>query len=205
MQTRKRTPSTRSTPSTAPTRTYQRLTRPTLPTSRLEAGGTSTPRPRRRAVGSTSDWLDASGTRVPRLNVTEAERLCYSRRKLRVISALRTGGMSLKPFGLHKDYRVPGVRGNVYLLPHQSGSIYAFHTLDDLHRYAAVCQVWRAQPNLSWAIWWQGPPAPEADKVVCVWPECGADANHLLEGQGWCHPHARIYEQMLLGNGRQVP
>ena len=139
-----------------------------------------------------------------RLSVTEAERLCYSRRKLQAISALRNGGIDPTAFGLHKDYRVPGMRGRVYLVPHASGAIYAFPTLAEIHRYAALCRAWRTKPRLIWNSQFQGPPVPDHPPLCCGWPECGSPAAGLMEGEWLCRPHALVYEQMLLANGKQV-
>ena len=138
----------------------------------------------------------------PRLNVTEAERLCYSRRKLRAISALRNAGFDPTSFGLHKDYRVPGIRGRVYLVQHPQGA-YAFSTLTQIHCYVAACQAWRAQPHLTWNAGRQEPPEPQQPQAFCCWPECRYDAAGMLEGQLLCRAHLLIYEQFLLASARR--
>ncbi len=131
-----------------------------------------------------------------RLNVTETERLCYSRRKLQAISALRNVGLDPTVFGLHKDYRVPGMRGRVYLVQHPGGIVYAFATLPDILRYAAERQAghpWRSVPAV-----------PEPRRVGCAWTGCTYYANVMVEGQPSCRGHAYVYEQLLLASGRRV-
>jgi hypothetical protein len=132
----------------------------------------------------------------PRLNVTEAERLCYSRRKLQAISTLRNAGLDPTVCGLHKDYRVPGMRGRVYLVQHPGGIVYAFATLPAILRYAAERQAgnpWRSVPAV-----------PEPKRVGCAGRDCAYYANVMVEGQPYCRGHAYIYEQILLASGRRV-
>ncbi len=92
-----------------------------------------------------------------RLNVTEQERLCYSRRKLQAISALRSSGVNPSLFGLHKDYRVPGLRGKVYLVEHPNGDIYHFASLKEIHLYVAEYEAWQAQSAFAWDEWRYAP------------------------------------------------
>jgi hypothetical protein len=131
-----------------------------------------------------------------RLNVTETERLSYSRRKLAAISALRHAGLDPTVCGLHKDYRVPGMRGKVYLVQHPGGIIYAFATLADILRYAAERQA--GNP------WRHVPAVPEPKRVDCAWEGCAYSANVMVERQPSCRGHAYIYEQILLASGKRV-
>ncbi|HEU5198301.1 MAG TPA: hypothetical protein VFU32_01620 [Ktedonobacterales bacterium] len=70
-----------------------------------------------------------------RLNVTEAERLCYSRRKLQALSALRNAGLSIQPITEGKQ-KVPERRGRWYRLTTESGSLLLFASLTHLIAYA---------------------------------------------------------------------
>lgn len=92
-----------------------------------------------------------------RLNVTAQERLCYSRRKLQAISALRASGIDPTAFGLHKDYRVPGLRGTFYLIEHPTGDIYHFASLKAIHLYLAEYQAWQRQTEFAWDEWRYAP------------------------------------------------
>jgi hypothetical protein len=138
-----------------------------------------------------------------RLNVTEAERLCYSRRKLRAISALRNAGIDPAIYGLHKDYRLPGVRGKVYLVQHPSGILAHFSTLQTVHAHAEY-EAWKRQPKLTWDHWRQTPPTEPPGKVCCAWPECALAAEGLVDGQPVCRLHGFVYEQMLLASGKRA-
>ncbi|HEU5199250.1 MAG TPA: hypothetical protein VFU32_06415 [Ktedonobacterales bacterium] len=70
-----------------------------------------------------------------RLNVTEAERLCYSRRKLQALSALRNAGLSIQPV-IEGKQKVPERRGRWYRLTTESGSLLLFASLAHLIAYA---------------------------------------------------------------------
>lgn len=70
-----------------------------------------------------------------RLNVTEAERLCYSKRKLQALSALRNAGLSEEPIRADKQ-KVPGRRGRWYTLTSDTGSLLLFANLKHLIAYA---------------------------------------------------------------------
>jgi hypothetical protein len=70
-----------------------------------------------------------------RLNVTEAERLCYSRRKLQAISALRNAGLSIQPIRDGKQ-KLPERRGRWYLLTAETDSLLLFASLKHLIAYA---------------------------------------------------------------------
>ncbi|HEU5200442.1 MAG TPA: hypothetical protein VFU32_12460 [Ktedonobacterales bacterium] len=70
-----------------------------------------------------------------RLNVTEAERLCYSQRKLRAISALRNAGLSIQTIREGKQ-KLPDRRGRWYLLTSDTGSLLLFASLQHLIAYA---------------------------------------------------------------------
>src|SRR5579885_1932511 len=70
-----------------------------------------------------------------RLNVTEAERLRYSRRKLQALSALRNAGLSLQPI-IEGKQKVPERRGRWYRLTTETGSVLLFASLTHLIAYA---------------------------------------------------------------------
>ncbi len=70
-----------------------------------------------------------------RLNVTEAERLCYSKRKLRAISALRNAGLSIQTI-IEGKQRLPGRRGRWYTLTSETGALLLFASLKHLIAYA---------------------------------------------------------------------
>ncbi len=140
-----------------------------------------------------------------RLNVTEAERLGYSRRKLQAISALRNAGINPAIFGLHKDYRVPGVRGRVYLVQHPTtGAVFHFATLAEVHAYAGDYQAWKAQTRFTWAEWRQAPVKAPPRRVPCGWPGCRFSADGQVDQQPFCRAHAFIYGQMRLASGKLV-
>jgi hypothetical protein len=138
------------------------------------------------------------------LNVTETERLCYSRRKLQAISALRNAGIDPSAYGLHKDYRLPGVRGKVYLVQHPSGILVCFSTLQAIHAHAAEYAAWRRQPRLTWNEWRQMPPTEPSCKAICCWTECALAAEGLVDSQPFCRAHAFIYEQILVASGKRA-
>jgi hypothetical protein len=70
-----------------------------------------------------------------RLNVTEAERLCYSRRKLQALSALRNAGLSPQPV-IEGKQKLPERRGRWYRLTSESGALLLFASLTHLIAYA---------------------------------------------------------------------
>jgi hypothetical protein len=70
-----------------------------------------------------------------RLNVTEAERLYYSRRKLQALSALRNAGLSIQPI-IEGKQRMPGRRDRWYRLTTEAGSLLLFANLKHLIAYA---------------------------------------------------------------------
>ena len=137
-----------------------------------------------------------------RLNVTEAERLCYSCRKLQAISALRNAGINPTVFGLHKDYHVPVLYGKVYLVQHPTGAVYHFASLAEIHRYAAEYQAWKAQRPVTWQEWRRVLPKPKARQKPCVWPDCSSGAAGIIDKQALCQAHALIYGQISLTSGR---
>lgn len=94
-----------------------------------------------------------------RLNVTEAERLSYSRRKLQAISALRNA--ALDPVGVlqGKEQR-PSHSGRWYRLPLPDGSAVYFTTLrqvvayaQDYRLYTTTMCLLEAEERLSWPRW----------------------------------------------------
>ena len=70
-----------------------------------------------------------------RLHVTETERLCYSKRKLQALSALRNAGLSLQPITEGKQ-KLPERRGRWYRLATEAGSLLLFASLTHLIAYA---------------------------------------------------------------------
>lgn len=139
-----------------------------------------------------------------RLHVTDPERLCYSRRKLQAISALRNAGIDPAVFGLHKDHRLPGVRGKVYLAQHPTGAIYHFSTLAEIHVYAAEYQAWKARRHFTWEDWRQAPTKREPERAPCGWPGCSLYADGVVDRQPFCRAHAFIYGQMRLASGKRA-
>jgi hypothetical protein len=137
-----------------------------------------------------------------RLNVTEAERLCYSRRKLRAISALRHAGFDPSVYGLHKDHRVTGVRGKVYLVQHPTGALVHFSTLQEIHAYVAEYEAWKMQARFTWAERRRTPPPEPPRKTGCSWPECALAADGLGDTEPFCRAHGFVYEQMLVASGK---
>ncbi len=77
-----------------------------------------------------------------RLNVTEAERLCYSRRKLQALSALRNAGLSIQPI-IEGKQQLPGRRGRWYRLTTESGSVLLFASLTHLIAYAQDARLYQ--------------------------------------------------------------
>ena len=140
----------------------------------------------------------------PRLNVTEAERLCYSRRKLQAISALRNAGINPNVFDLHKEHRVPGVLSKVYLVRHPNGTLYHFPTLTEIHVYAREYQTWKAQSRFTWAEWRRAPAKEPPKRPTCAWTNCKLFADGVVEDQPFCRAHGYIYEQMLLASSRRI-
>ncbi len=133
-----------------------------------------------------------------RLNVTEAERLCYSRRRLEAISALRSAGIDPSVYGLHKEHRVPGVRGKVYLVQHPDGTLYHFSTLYEIRVYAAEYQTWTTQTRFTWDEWRKAPPKAPPKRPTCSWTDCTLDADGVIDSQPFCRAHAFIYGQIRL-------
>ena len=78
-----------------------------------------------------------------RLNVTEAERLCYSRRKLQALSALRNAGLSIQPV-IEGKQKEPGRRGRWYRLTTESASLLLFASLTHLIAYAQDVRLYHA-------------------------------------------------------------
>jgi hypothetical protein len=138
-----------------------------------------------------------------RLNVTEAERLCYSRRKLQAISALRHAGIDPSVFGLHKDYRVPGVRGKVYLVQQRDGMIAQFQRLSEIIIYAREILAWKNTP-LTWAEIRKAPAKQLPQEVACQWPGCSFCAKDMMDRQLFCGAHAFIYQQMRAAHEKRA-
>ena len=134
-----------------------------------------------------------------RLNVTEAERLCYSRRKLQAISALRNAGINPTVYGRHKDYREPGVRGKVYLVEHPDGTMYHFTRLADVHVYVAEYQAFQRQRAVpDWHAWRKRFQKAEPPICMCAWDECPYQATtRAPDDTALCAGHAFIYECLL--------
>jgi hypothetical protein len=70
-----------------------------------------------------------------RLNVTEAERLCYSKRKLQAMSALRNAGLSIQAI-IEGKQKLPERRGRWYRFTSETGSLLLFASLKHLIAYA---------------------------------------------------------------------
>jgi hypothetical protein len=94
-----------------------------------------------------------------RLNVTEAERLCYSKRKLQAISALRNAGLSLQPITDGKQ-KLPERRGRWYLLTSETGTLLLFASLkhliayaEDVRLYQTTMLVLEADERISYDRW----------------------------------------------------
>ncbi len=77
-----------------------------------------------------------------RLNVTEAERLRYSRRKLQALSALRNAGLSLQPI-IEGKQKLSERRGRWYRLTTESGSVLLFASLTHLIAYAQDARLYQ--------------------------------------------------------------
>ena len=112
-----------------------------------------------------------------RLNVTPAERLRYSRRRLRALSRLRDAGIE-PAYGLYKEHPLPtsGRRGYRVGLP--DGSNARFARLSDIEAFAEDYRLWsqtQAQPfamRVSFAAW-QSEPMSRMLALVTAgrWPE----------------------------------
>ena len=94
-----------------------------------------------------------------RLNVTEAERLRYSRRKLQALSALRNAGLSIQPI-IEGKQKVPERRGRWYRLTTASGSLLLFASLtrliayaQDVRLYQTTMLVLEADERISYERW----------------------------------------------------
>lgn len=70
-----------------------------------------------------------------RLNVTAAERLCYSKRALRALSALRNAGLSIQAI-IEGKQKLPDRRGRWYTLTSDTGLLLLFASLQHLIAYA---------------------------------------------------------------------
>ena len=135
-----------------------------------------------------------------RLNVTQVERLSYSRRKLQAISALRSAGINPGIYGMHKEYREMGVKGKVYLVQHPSDvTIYHFSRLADIHAYAAEYQAFKQQQVIpDWHSWRKRFQKAELPLSRCVWDDCPYQATtRFLDDTALCSGHAFIYERVL--------
>ena len=153
-------------------------------------------------VGSTS--TERARDAMHRLNVTEVERLCYSRRKLRAISALRSAGINPGTHGMSKEYRVMGVKGKVYLVEHPDGTFYHFTRLDDMLVYAADYQTWKAQQQVipDWHDWRRHYRKPKPPLTECQWDQGGIRCSYpaatcFPDDTVLCTGHTFIYEIML--------
>ena len=155
-----------------------------------------------------------------RLNVTEGERLHYSRRRLHALSALRHAGID-PCFGLYKDQRVPDSGRRSYRVDVLGGSQYYFPRLADVAAFAADYALWRQTRCRAHAIpcafdpWRTDPlnrmlvlvtaglwseeqatrPAYTVTQVPltlahCSWPGCPYPARGVQEGQALCAGHA---------------
>ena len=119
-----------------------------------------------------------------RLHVTAAERLCYSRRKLQALSALRNAGLALQPITDGKQ-KVSGRRGRWYTLTTESGSLLLFASLthliayaDDAWLYHATMLALEADERISYERWRTGGTAyalallvPQLRAIACQSPQ----------------------------------
>jgi hypothetical protein len=94
-----------------------------------------------------------------RLNVTEAERLCYSRRKLQALSALRNAGLDAGGV-IREKAPLPDRSGCFYRLMDPEGKAIYFSTLrqivayaDDYRTYMATMALLEADEWISWQQW----------------------------------------------------
>ncbi len=136
---------------------------------------------------------------MKRLHVTEVERLSYSRKKLRAISALRNAGIDPSIYGMHKEYRELGVKGKVYLVQHPDGTIYHFSRLADIHAYAADYQAFQQQHVVpDWQQWRARFQKDSLPLSRCAWDDCPYQAiTRFPDETALCAGHAFIYERML--------
>ena len=159
-----------------------------------------------------------------RLNVTEAERLCYSRKKLQAISALRNAGLSAEGVIGDKEKR-PDRSGRFYRLTGPDSSILFFRTLrqviayaDDYRTYICTMGLLEADECMSWQRWRQdgnayalallvpqlraiarqSPKEPPAQHTHtssgCSDPQCTYPASCLLDGKPYCAGHILVYK-----------
>jgi hypothetical protein len=77
-----------------------------------------------------------------RLNVTEAERLCYSKRKLQALSALRNAGLSIQAI-IEGKQKLSERRGRWYRLTSETGSLLLFASLKHLIAYAEDARLYQ--------------------------------------------------------------
>jgi len=94
-----------------------------------------------------------------RLNVTEAERLSYSRRKLQAISALRNADLSAQGV-LHGKVQRSNIGGRFYCLTQPDGSLVYFPALrqviafaKDYRLYTLTMTLLEEEERISWKRW----------------------------------------------------
>ncbi len=99
---------------------------------------------------------------------------------------------------MHKEYRVLGVKGKVYLVEHPDGTMYHFTRLADIHAYAADYQAFQRQQVIpDWHAWRARFKRPQPPLAACAWDDCPYQATRWLEETALCAGHAFIYERML--------
>jgi hypothetical protein len=161
-----------------------------------------------------------------RLNVTEAERLMFSRKKLQAISALRNAGLSAEGVMQNKE-RLPDKSGRFYRLIGPDGSVVWFSTLrhivayaDDYRTYIATMLLLEADECISWQQWRRdgtayalallvpqlramarrAPKAPPASLIppgaLCSDPQCSYPASGLIDGSVYCAGHILVYSTL---------
>jgi hypothetical protein len=164
-----------------------------------------------------------------RLNVTEAERLRYSHRRLRALSRLRDAGIE-PVFGMYKDHSLPSSGRLSYRVGLPDGSDMYCQRLVDVEAFAEDYRRWRqtqAQPfavPISFGAWQSDPiqrmlalvtaglwPEQEAAPVYPsthvpptiegnIWPQCRYPADGVIDGRPMCAAHAMVYRQMRLAS-----
>ena len=169
----------------------------------------------------------------PRLNVTERERLRYSSRRLRALSALRTVGIEPR-YSLYKEHRIPTTGRMGYRVGLLSGSDWYFERLCDIEAFAADYHLWKRMRTEGWGSTipfhrWQSDPQQrrfgllfahlwaESDapaptyRVIqvpdqpppCGWAGCQSAAAGVIEGQALCAIHINAYWDQRLAREAQ--
>lgn len=155
----------------------------------------------------------------PRLNVTEDERLCYSRRALSCISALRNAGLDTGCI-LHGKDHIPGRRGRWYSLVMPYHSVLFFSRLTDVialaeeyRTYTTTMLLLERDERISWQRWQNDGTAyalsllisqlraivrqDTCTGIACVWPDCRQEARYAVGEERYCTAHYHVVSAML--------